>query len=104
MRDWDSVSAIDPTNPLVYIQARNREFKPSLIQNEIIQDIKRNAMRNDIQNIEDQKIKSEESRPVTFLTVVLVLTWVADQLDATVSLDRGKGPHFTVRFRHEENQ
>ncbi len=34
-------------------------------------------MRNDIQNIEDQKIKSEGSRPITFLTFVFVLTWVA---------------------------
>lgn len=35
------------------------------------------------------------------LRLVIIL---ADQLDGTVSLDRGKGTHFTVRFRHEENQ
>lgn len=34
-------------------------------------------MINDTQNIEDRKIKSEGSRPVTFLTVVFVLTLVA---------------------------
>ncbi len=28
--DWGSESAIDPINPLVYIQARNREFVPSV--------------------------------------------------------------------------
>ncbi len=35
------------------------------------------------------------------LRLVIIL---ADQLDGTVSLDRGKGTHFTVRFKHEENQ
>lgn len=35
------------------------------------------------------------------LQLVIIL---ADQLDGTVSLDRRKGTHFTVRFRHEENQ
>ncbi len=34
-------------------------------------------MRNDIQTIEDQKIKSRGSRPITFLSVIFVLTWVA---------------------------
>ena len=38
---------------------------------------KRNAMINEIQKIEDQKIKSTGSRPITFLTVVFVLTWAA---------------------------
>jgi len=33
-------------------------------------------MKNDIQNIEDQKIKSKGSRQIIFLTVVFVLTWV----------------------------
>ena len=33
-------------------------------------------MRNDIQNIGDQKIKSKGSRPITLLTVIMVLTWV----------------------------
>jgi two-component sensor histidine kinase len=35
------------------------------------------------------------------LRLVIILT---DQLDGTVSLDRREGTHFTVRFRHEENQ
>jgi len=35
------------------------------------------------------------------LRLVIIL---ANQLDGTVSLDRRKGTHFTVRFRHEENQ
>jgi two-component sensor histidine kinase len=34
----------------------------------------------------------------------LVILLAENQLDGTVSLDRGKGTHFTVRFRHEENQ
>jgi len=34
----------------------------------------------------------------------LVILLAEDQLDGTVSLDRGKGTHFTVRFRHKENQ
>ncbi len=34
----------------------------------------------------------------------LVIILAEDQLDGTLSLDRGKGTHFTVRFRHEENQ
>jgi len=33
-------------------------------------------MKNDIQNIEDQKIKNKGRRPIIFLTVVFVLTWV----------------------------
>jgi two-component sensor histidine kinase len=33
----------------------------------------------------------------------LVILLAEDQLDGTVSLDRRKGTHFTVRFRHEEN-
>ena len=35
------------------------------------------------------------------LRLVIILT---DQLDGTVSMDRRKGTHFTVRFKHEENQ
>ena len=34
----------------------------------------------------------------------LVIILAEDQLDGTVSLDRRKGTHFTVRFRHEENK
>jgi two-component sensor histidine kinase len=34
----------------------------------------------------------------------LVILLAENQLDGTVSLDRGKGTHFTVRFRHEENK
>ncbi len=41
LQDWGSESAIDPINPLVYIKARNREFKTGLIRNKIIQDIVR---------------------------------------------------------------
>ncbi len=41
LHDWGSESAIDPINPLVYIQARHREFKTGLIRNKIIQDIVR---------------------------------------------------------------
>jgi hypothetical protein len=31
IRDWGSKSAIDPINPVVYIQARNRQFKTALV-------------------------------------------------------------------------
>ena len=34
----------------------------------------------------------------------LVIILAENQLDGTVSLDREKGTHFTIRFRHEENQ
>jgi len=38
------------------------------------------------------------------LGLQLVILLAEDQLDGTVSLDRRKGTHFTVKFRHEENQ
>jgi len=34
----------------------------------------------------------------------LIILLAEDQLDGTLSLDRGKGTHFTIRFRHKENQ
>ena len=37
LRDWGSEPAIDPINPLVYIQARNHQFKTGKGRNEIIQ-------------------------------------------------------------------
>jgi len=38
------------------------------------------------------------------LGLQLVIILAENQLDGTVSLDLGKGTHFTVRFRHEENE
>ena len=38
------------------------------------------------------------------LGLQLVIILAEDQLDGTVSMDRRKGTHFIVRFRHEENQ
>jgi hypothetical protein len=39
LHDWGSESAIDPINPLVYIQARHHEFKTGLGWNKNIQDV-----------------------------------------------------------------
>ena len=36
------------------------------------------------------------------LRLVIILT--ENQLDGTVSLDRGKGTHFTIKFRNKENK
>ncbi len=38
------------------------------------------------------------------LGLQLVILLAENQLDGTVSLDRENGTHFTVRFRHEDNQ